>query len=97
MIKLVFVPLLMIGCALAVGLDGELGRAAVLISVLPVSPPAFALTGHYGVGLSEAVSCVLIGKILVIPSILAWQGVMDAVGVFPYPSSDTPGVCELAS
>ena len=96
-IKLVFVPLLMIGCALAVGLDGELGRAAVLISVLPVSPPAFALTGHYGVGLSEAVSCVLIGKILVIPSILAWQGVMDAVGVFPYPSSDTPGVCELAS
>lgn len=85
-VKLIFVPLLMIGCAFAVGLSGAEGRAAVLISVLPVSPPAFALTGHYGVGLSEAVSCILVGKIFVIPSILAWQAVMDAIGLFDYPS-----------
>ncbi len=96
-IKLVLVPLLMIGCAFAVGLDGELARAAVLISVLPVSPPAFALTGHYGAGLSEAVSCILIGKILVLPSILAWQAVMDAVGVFSFRFAGAPGVCELVT
>ena len=36
-------------------------QAATLISILPVSPPAFALTGHYGVGLDESVSCILIG------------------------------------
>lgn len=97
-IKLIIVPLLMVGCAFAVGLDGTLGRAAVLISILPVSPPAFALTGHYGVGLSEAVSCILVGKILVLPSILAWQAVLDAVGVFPYTTSPTSeGVCALVS
>ena len=96
-IKLIFVPLLMIGCAFAVGLEGELGRAAVLISILPVSPPAFALTGHYGVGLSAAVSCILIGKILVIPSILAWQAILDGIGVFPYVGAPGVSVCALTN
>jgi predicted permease len=95
-VKLIFVPLLMIGCAFAVGLSGSEGRAAVLISVLPVSPPAFALTGHYGVGLSEAVSCVLVGKILVIPSILAWQAILDSLGVFTYESPPGTTYCSIS-
>jgi predicted permease len=96
-LKLVFVPLLMIGCAFAVGLSGDAGRAAVLISLLPVSPPAFALTGHYGVGLSEAVSCIIIGKILVIPSVLAWQAVLDGVGVFDYVAAPDTSVCSISN
>lgn len=89
LIKLIFVPLLMIGCAFSFGLSDMEGRAAVLIALLPVSPPAFALTGHFGVGLAEAVSTILIGKALVIPTILAWQAVMDSLNLFPYAGAPT--------
>jgi predicted permease len=42
-VKLVLVPLLMVGCAFMVGMDGEYGRAAVLVAALPVSSATFAL------------------------------------------------------
>ncbi len=92
-VKLIFVPFLMVGCAFAVGLSDSEARAAVLIALLPVSPPAFALTGHYGVGLAEAVSTILVGKILVIPTILAWQGIMDSIDLFPYNAPPDVPVC----
>lgn len=92
-VKLIFVPFLMIGCAFTFGLSDIEGRAAVLIALLPVSPPAFALTGHYGVGLAEAVSTILVGKILVLPTILAWQGIMDSIGLFPYDAPPDASVC----
>lgn len=96
-VKVVLVPLLMVGCATAFNLNDIEGRAAVLIALLPVSPPAFALTGHYGTGLAEAVSTILVGKIIVLPTILAWQAIMDAVQLFPYNAPPDISACVATS
>lgn len=48
--KLVLLPALMVGCCFAVGLQGAMGRAAVLVSTLPISGAAFVLSKTYGVG-----------------------------------------------
>lgn len=93
LIKMILVPAIMIGCCFAFKLPRDLSRAAVLISVLPVSPEAFALAGWYNVGLGYAVSNVVVGKFLCFPAILAWQAFMDAVSLFPYPQ---PPVMEPA-
>ena len=37
LVKLVLVPMLMVGCCFAVGLEGAYARAAVLVGTLPVS------------------------------------------------------------
>ncbi len=94
LIKFILVPMLMIGCSFAFSLDNASARGAVLIATLPISPPSFALAGHYEVGLAEAVSTVLSGKLLVIPAILAWQGFMDAVGLFPVDTPQVDIVCQ---
>jgi predicted permease len=94
LIKFILVPILMIGCSFALHLDNVYARGAVLIATLPISPPSFALAGHYQVGLAEAVSTVLSGKLLVIPAILAWQGFMDAVGLFPVDTPQVDDVCQ---
>ena len=41
-VKLIVVPLLMVGCSFALGLSGAMGRAAVLVASLPVSAGRWA-------------------------------------------------------
>ena len=43
LVKLIFIPALMVGCAQLLDLTAPLGRAAVLLAALPVSPGVFSV------------------------------------------------------
>ena len=83
-VKLVLVPGLMVGCAFAVGLSGAEGRAAVLLASLPVSPTAYTVSDKYSTGRDVAESNVFLGNLLVLPTTIAWNAFMDAIGLFEY-------------
>lgn len=80
--KLVLMPLLAIGCAMVVDLDGVYGRAMVLLAVLPISPAAFALCSEYQVRADDVGWNVAAGTLLMLPASIAWQASMDAIGLF---------------
>lgn len=80
--KLLLVPLLAVGCALLVGLQGAYGRAVVLLAVLPISPAAFALCSEYGVRAGDVGWNVAAGTLLMLPATIAWQASMDSIGLF---------------
>jgi predicted permease len=82
-VKLILVPGLMVGCAFAVGLSGPEGRASVLLASLPVSPTAYTVADKYGVGRDIAESNIFFGNLLVLPTTIAWNAFMDAIGLFP--------------
>jgi predicted permease len=85
-VKLILVPGLMVGCAFAVGLSGAEGRAAVLLASLPVSPTSYTVSDKYGIGREIAESNVFWGNLLVLPTTIAWNAFMDAIGLFPFES-----------
>jgi predicted permease len=81
--KLVLMPLLMVGLALAFNLDDNAGRAAVLIAALPVSMASFTLASKFKVGEAILSENVVLGTILLLPTILIWNIAMDAIDLFP--------------
>jgi predicted permease len=81
--KLVIVPLLMVGLAKAVNLNDEAGRAAVLIASLPISMASFSLVSRYKIGEAVLSENVALGTALILPTVLLWNLIMDAVGLFP--------------
>mmetsp|Transcript_14447 Transcript_14447/g.27083 ORF Transcript_14447/g.27083 Transcript_14447/m.27083 type:complete len:256 (+) Transcript_14447:1-768(+) len=81
--KLILVPMIMVGLAKAVKLDDQTGRAAVLIAALPISLASFVLGSRYKVGEVVLSENVALGTILVLPTILVWNLVMDELGIFP--------------
>lgn len=81
--KLVLVPLVMVGLAKMVGLNNEAGRAAVLIAALPISMASFSLANKYQVGEAILSENVALGTALVLPTIIVWNLVMDALDLFP--------------
>jgi predicted permease len=81
--KLVIVPLLMVGLAKAANLNDEAGRAAVLIASLPISMASFSLASRYKIGEAILSENVALGTALILPTVLIWNLVMDAVGLFP--------------
>ncbi|KAI7841279.1 hypothetical protein COHA_005052 [Chlorella ohadii] len=108
LVKLVLVPALMVGCCFAVGLEGAVARAAVLVATLPVSAAAFALSKTYNVGediagmrLYVALHCcgigsvanVFLGNLLVLPTTIIWLEFMDGVNLFPAPGAKPPSTC----
>ncbi len=98
-IKLIVVPGLMVGCAFAVGLSGAEGRAAVLLASLPVSPTSYTMSDKYGVGRDVAESNVFWGNLLVLPTTIAWNAFMDAIGLFefvPPPGLESNPACAAA-
>lgn len=98
-IKLIVVPGLMVGCAFAVGISGAEGRAAVLLASLPVSPTSYTMSDKYGVGRDVAESNVFWGNLLVLPTTIAWNAFMDAIGLFefvPPPGLDSNPACAAA-
>lgn len=84
--KLVLVPLIMVGLAKALDLNDEAGRAAVLIAALPISMASFSLGSRYKIGEAVLSENVALGTALVLPTILIWNIVMDALDLFPVPS-----------
>jgi predicted permease len=81
--KLVIVPLVMVGLAKAMGLNDEAGRAAVLIAGLPISMASFSLGSHYNIGEALLAENVALGTALMLPTVLIWNLVMDALPLFP--------------
>jgi predicted permease len=85
--KLVLVPLIMVFLAMAVHLDDQSARAAVLISSLPISLASFVLASRYKIGEAILSENVALGTILILPTVLIWNMVLDEVGVFLIPEN----------
>jgi predicted permease len=82
--KLVCVPLLMLALALFLGLNDEQGRMAVVLSALPVTMASYSLTSHYEVNKARLGANVIVGMLLLMPTVLGWLVAMDTMaGVFP--------------
>lgn len=84
---------LQVGCCFAVGLEGPVARAAVLVASLPVSAAAFTLSKTYGVCEDVAVANVFLGNLLILPTTIAWVEAMDGMDLFPASFSKVPPVC----
>jgi predicted permease len=82
LLKLVLVPLLMVGLANALQLNDESGRAAVLIAALPISIASFSLGNTYQVGEAQLSANVVVGTALMLPTIIIWNYAMDEIGLF---------------
>jgi predicted permease len=87
--KLVIVPLVMVGLAKAIHLDDQTGRAAVLIAALPISQASFVLGDRYKIGQAVLSENVALGTLLILPTILIWNIVMDELGIFPLPETES--------
>lgn len=81
--KLIFVPLIMVGLANAINLNDEQGRAAVLIATLPISLASFSLGRQYQIGESDLAANVACGTLLMLPTVLVWNILLDKAGLYP--------------
>jgi predicted permease len=77
----------MVGLAMAMHLDDQSGRAAVLIAALPISLASFVLGDRYQIGQAILSENVGLGTLLVLPTILIWNILMDELGIFPIPET----------
>jgi predicted permease len=81
--KLIVLPAIMIGLAKGVNLSDEAGQADVLIAAMPVVAAAFPLAAKYKIGETILADNILLGTILLIPTVLLWSLFLDAVDLFP--------------
>lgn len=81
--KLVLIPLLMVGLSKMLSLENEVGRAAVLIATLPISLASFSLGHQYRIGEAVLAANVAVGTLLMLPTVLVWNVVMDNLNLFP--------------
>ena len=79
----VLVPLLALGLAKGFKLDDDAGRAAVLIAALPISLASFSLADRYEIGEAVLSENIALGTVLILPTILLWSLVLDALDLFP--------------
>ena len=93
--KLVIAPLLMLGLALGMGLDDEASRAAVLIGSLPISMASFTLASQYEIGEGLLSANVFMGTLLMLPTVLIWNIVLDKLDLFPVDYFDSLVECPL--
>ena len=83
--KCAAIPLLMAALALALGLDDEPGRMAVLLSALPITMAPSTLVAQYGLDETFLAANVLIGLLLLPVTVLAVLAALDAAGLFLVP------------
>lgn len=76
-VKLVLVPLLMVGLVEAYDLPNAYARSAVLIASLPISLAAFSLGKQFDIGEASLAANVTVGTLLMLPTLLAWIEIMD--------------------
>mmetsp|Transcript_3811 Transcript_3811/g.6601 ORF Transcript_3811/g.6601 Transcript_3811/m.6601 type:complete len:426 (-) Transcript_3811:24-1301(-) len=81
--KLILVPIIMVGLANAMRLNDEQGRAAILIATLPISLASFSLGRQYQIGESDLAANVACGTLLMLPTVLVWNIVLDKAGLYP--------------
>ena len=81
--KLVVIPAVMLGLAKAFQFSNEAGRAAVLIAAMPVVAAAFPFGSHYKIGDTVLVDNILLGTLLLTPTVLLWNLVLDEASLFP--------------
>lgn len=80
--KLVLCPALMLLLALLLGLRGDVARVAVIIATLPVSLASFSLAQRYQAANAAAAAQVIVGTLLVLPTVLAWLWLLDTTAIF---------------
>ena len=76
-VKLVLVPLLMLGLVDAYDLPNTYARSAVLVAALPISLAAFSLGKQFDIGEGSLAANVTMGTILMLPTLLIWIEIMD--------------------
>lgn len=76
-VKLILVPLLMLGLVDAYDLPNTYARSAVLVAALPISLAAFSLGKQFDIGEGSLAANVTMGTILMLPTLLVWIEVMD--------------------
>lgn len=81
--KLIIVPLIMVGLANAMRLNDEQGRAAILIATLPISLASFSLGRQYNIGEADLAANVACGTLLMLPTVLVWNILLDKAGLYP--------------
>jgi len=81
--KLIVIPLIMVVLANLMKFDDEAGRAAVLIASLPISMASFSLAHQYKIGEIDLATNVTVGTVLMLPAVIVWNSVLDAVGLYP--------------
>lgn len=81
--KLIAIPLIMVGLAKSMRLNDEAGRAAILIASLPISMASFSLGHQYNVGEKDLSANVTAGTVLMLPTVIVWNVVLDAVSLYP--------------
>ncbi len=77
LVKLVLIPLLMVGLVDVYDLPNTYARSAVLVAALPISLAAFSLGKQFDIGEASLAANVTMGTILMLPALLAWIEVMD--------------------
>ena len=75
----------MVGLAKGMDLDDQAGRAAILIASLPISLASFSLGHQYQIGEADLAANVAAGTLLMLPTILVWNLVLDKVDLYPIP------------
>ena len=81
--KLIIIPLIMMGLAMGMNMSNEAGRAAILIASLPIAMASFSLAHQYSIGEKDMAANVTFGTILMLPAVIAWNLVLDKVGLYP--------------
>lgn len=76
-VKLVLVPLLMVGLVDAYDLPNTYARSAVLVAALPISLAAFSLGKQFDIGEESLAANVTMGTILMLPTLLVWIEILD--------------------
>ncbi len=82
LLKFIAIPLIMVGLVNALSLGDEDGRAAILISTLPISMASFSLGKQYQIGESFLAANVAIGTILMLPAVIAWDFILYRIGFY---------------
>ncbi|GAX25221.1 hypothetical protein FisN_5Lh304 [Fistulifera solaris] len=77
LVKLVLIPLLMVGLVDVYDLPNTYARSAVLVAALPISLAAFSLGKQFDIGEASLAANVTMGTILMLPALLAWIEVLD--------------------
>jgi len=91
--KLAIVPLIMVGLVIAMNLNDEASRAAVLIAVLPISQASFSLAAQYKIGEAYLAANVAVGTLLLLPAVLIWNIALDNLNLFPVVVADERAPC----
>ena len=76
--KLILIPCIMLGVTKIFDLLHEVRKAAVLIASLPISMASFSLLKKYQIGEAFFAANVMLGTILMLPTVLIWNIILDS-------------------